>query len=76
MKRERRVVPDDRRESIQVGRQQRTTVALVVQVGHGAHEAFLEVVGVVLRHIENQSERESSKTTESKFGSRAEITDG
>lgn len=61
-------VPNDRSEAVKVGRQEGAAVTLVVEVGHGAHKALLEVVGVVLRHVEDESERESGEAAEAKFG--------
>ena len=62
-------IPNHRGKPVQVRRQEGTTVALVVQVGHGAHEALLQMVGVILSHVEDECQRESGEASEAKLSS-------
>jgi hypothetical protein len=46
-----------------------TTVTLIVKVGHGTHESFLEVIAVVFGHVEDEGEGKAGETSEPKFSS-------
>lgn len=61
-------VPNDRGKAVQFRWEQRSAVTLIVKICHCAHKSLLEMIRVVLCHIEDQSKRESGKTAKSELG--------